>query len=267
MGIALPKWIVEGTNRSWVLAVYGVIFGGLLPFLVGNWWFGNREKTKDGVNARSAAAFFKTLTEESGIDEVVGSLSRSFQFERPDKKTQAAELAELDKAISSKLGAKWDSLKKVADISAEKEAQRRAFILLYAHLLRIPITNSTLRSEQSDLLLQTPSLLNSLLNISMSRNWLFPTLAVMRFHAYLTQALVPGDSALKHAQLPGIEQDEARELSRETRAFDELVSTLEDKKDGRVSEVKKAVSRWGTLDLVDASFKGAHHRIHNHVSY
>ncbi len=34
MGIALPKWIVEGKNRIWVLAVYGVIFGGALPALV-----------------------------------------------------------------------------------------------------------------------------------------------------------------------------------------------------------------------------------------
>jgi hypothetical protein len=34
MGIALPKWIVEGKNRIWVLAVYGLVFGGALPALV-----------------------------------------------------------------------------------------------------------------------------------------------------------------------------------------------------------------------------------------
>lgn len=34
MGIALPKWIVEGKNNIWVLGVYGVIFGVALPYLV-----------------------------------------------------------------------------------------------------------------------------------------------------------------------------------------------------------------------------------------
>jgi translocation protein SEC63 len=34
MGIALPKWIVEGKNNIWVLGVYGLVFGGALPALV-----------------------------------------------------------------------------------------------------------------------------------------------------------------------------------------------------------------------------------------
>ena len=34
MGIALPKWIIEGKNNIWVLGVYGILFGGSLPTLV-----------------------------------------------------------------------------------------------------------------------------------------------------------------------------------------------------------------------------------------
>jgi len=34
MGIALPKWIIEGKNNIWVLGVYGILFGGALPTLV-----------------------------------------------------------------------------------------------------------------------------------------------------------------------------------------------------------------------------------------
>lgn len=149
MGIALPKWIVEGPNRMFVLAGYGIIFGGLLPALVGRWWFGNREKTKDGVNARSASAFFKSLSEDSGMDEVVGSLGKSFEWERPQK-TRTAELDELEKSIKARLGTKWDSLKKLAEVVPEQhEARRRSFILLYAHLLRLPVTNSALKSGSS----------------------------------------------------------------------------------------------------------------------
>jgi hypothetical protein len=34
MGIALPKWVIEGKNNIWVLGVYGILFGGALPTLV-----------------------------------------------------------------------------------------------------------------------------------------------------------------------------------------------------------------------------------------
>lgn len=32
--VAIPKWVVEGKNGSWVLAVYGLVIGGILPWLV-----------------------------------------------------------------------------------------------------------------------------------------------------------------------------------------------------------------------------------------
>lgn len=147
MGIALPKTIVEGRNRTYVLAAYALIFGVMLPGLVGRWWFGNREKTKDGVNARSAAAFFKSISEESTIDEVVASLGKSFEWERPKQSTQAQELDELEKQINKALGAKWNNLKTLAEVDPKQyQSRRRAFILLYAHLLRLPVLSSSLRS-------------------------------------------------------------------------------------------------------------------------
>lgn len=33
-GIALPQWIIEGKNNIWVLGLYGLVFGGILPLLV-----------------------------------------------------------------------------------------------------------------------------------------------------------------------------------------------------------------------------------------
>lgn len=111
-------------------------------------------------------------------------------------------------------------------------------------------------AEQSELLLQTPLLLNSLLNVSTSRNWLTPTLGAMRLHAYITQALYPGQESLKFAQLPGIKQSEAEDFAKEFDGYEDLAASLEEKHDGRLEDVKKAISRWGKLDLVDASFKG-----------
>lgn len=152
MGIALPKTIVEGRNRMYVLAAYAIIFGAGLPALVGRWWFGNREKTKDGVNARSAAAFFKGISEDSNIDEVTATLGKSFEWERPKTSKQNQELDELEKQIDKTLGPKWRTLKTLAEVnSKQNSARRRAFILLYAHLLRLPVASSSLRDGELSL--------------------------------------------------------------------------------------------------------------------
>lgn len=260
MGIALPKWIVESSNNVWVLGVYGLIFGGALPALVGRWWFGNRQKTKDGVNARSAAIFFKNLTEESGIDEVVGSLAKTFEWECPQlqKAKQDAELSQLQESIQQKLGGgKWRELIKIAELEVEKKhpGRRRAFVLLFAHLLRLQIHSSALQTEQVQVLLQTPVLLNSFVSISQSKNWLLPTLAGMRLHAYLAQALPPGEAQLRLAQLPGFDPEEAAKHSAESKSLDEFVDALEEKHDERVTDVRKAFEQWGKVQIVDAAFK------------
>ncbi|KZT66980.1 hypothetical protein DAEQUDRAFT_813134 [Daedalea quercina L-15889] len=262
MGIALPKWIVESGNNVWVLGAYGLLFGGALPALVGRWWFGNRDKTKDGVKARSAAAFFKSLNEDSSIDEVVAGFVKAFEWERPKAivSKRENEFDDLEEQIKKRLGGKWAELRKLAEVMpGEHEMRRRAFILLYAHLLRIPIGNQSLRQEQAELLLQTPTLLNSMLNISVSRNWLQPTLSVMRLHAYLAQAIPPGEDKLKLAQFPGIKPDEAASLAPsegdEKDSVTGLIDTLEGKADDRVSDIKKVAQRWGRVELVGATLR------------
>ena len=115
-------------------------------------------------------------------------------------------------------------------------------------------------TEQAQLLLQTPKILNALLTISTSRNWLAPTLSVMRLHAYLTQALLPGKEELKFAQLPGVKLEEKQG---EAENIGEFVEALE-KEDGRVNDIRRALQGWGRLELVDASFKGwLKHMIHD----
>ncbi|TFK88071.1 DnaJ-domain-containing protein [Polyporus arcularius HHB13444] len=256
MGIALPKWIVESGNNIWVLGAYGLLFGGALPALVGRWWFGNAQKTKDGVHAQSAAAFFKSLNEESGMDDVTASLGKAFEWDVPTKVGKAeADLEQLEKQIKDKLEDKWDELVKLAEaLPGKHENRRRAFILLYSHLLRLPVTNPTLQKEQTDILLQTPVLLNSMLSIIMSRNWLLPTISAMRLHAYLTQALLPGQPELKAAQLPGINLTEAPSLST-SESFEAAVSALSKSESPALPDAEKALERLGQTEIVDASFK------------
>jgi translocation protein SEC63 len=79
----------------------------------------------------------------------------------------------------------------------------------------------------------------------------------MRLHAYLAQALAPGNEKLKFTQLPHIQSGELKSLGVNATIFEDLVHVLEAKNDSRTQDVKKALKTWGRLDLVDASFKGS----------
>lgn len=96
-------------------------------------------------------------------------------------------------------------------------------------------------------------LLNALLAISAARSWLSPTLMVMRLHAYIMQALLPGKPLPQQAQLPGF--DDTVDAP-EVKDFASFISRLEDEGDTRVSEARKALEGWSRLDVVDMSFKG-----------
>jgi translocation protein SEC63 len=149
MGIALPKWIVESHNNIWVLGFYGLLFGGALPALVGKWWFGNRQRTKDGVKAKTAAAFFKNLREESSMEEVLGTLGKAFQFELPDAGVKKADVGidRLESEIEKRAGAKWVEVRRIAkDVDGKLHVKRRrALVLIYVHLLRIEVSDPKLQ--------------------------------------------------------------------------------------------------------------------------
>lgn len=127
MGIAIPKWVVEGNNKFVVLVGYCAVIGGLLPFIVGKWWFGNKIKTKDGVLAKTAEIFFKNIKEDSAMNDVINCLGKAPVAEFP----KISPLSDLEDTVRSNLGTKY---------------QGPPFqTLLYAHLFRIPIKDINLQ--------------------------------------------------------------------------------------------------------------------------
>ena len=144
MGIAIPIQFIEGKNNVWVLGLYALIFGFSLPALVGRWWFGNQKKTKDGVDATTAASFFLSVKEEWGIDQLVGVLGKGFAKELQLSSGSDHELNSLETKVREGLGEAWSATADAAGTRKSKDA-RRAFILVSAHLLRIPVTSQSLR--------------------------------------------------------------------------------------------------------------------------
>ena len=85
----------------------------------------------------------------------------------------------------------------------------------------------------------------------------------MRLHSYFTQAVNPSAVASnerrRFSQLPGVSSADIDSLENSAKTLPEVVSSLEAKKDSRAADVKKALQKWSTVELVDASFKGPSH--------
>jgi translocation protein SEC63 len=123
-------------------------------------------------------------------------------------------------------------------------------------------SNLVIFLEQQEVVLQTPLLLNALLNVAVARTWLLPTLTIMRLHAAFTQALPPNASEhLRLTQLPGLSAEDLQEIAPKAKSLTDVLRSLEEKADPRATDVKKAIERWGRVDLVSASFKVIGERI------
>ncbi len=114
VGIALPPWIIESSNNGYVLGAYGLLFGGLLPYFVGQWWFSSRQLTKDGVKGRTAQIFFKNIREEDSVQELLYTLAQAWDYERPNISSSTSARGRLEEEVVRKMGeSQWISTKKV----------------------------------------------------------------------------------------------------------------------------------------------------------
>lgn len=81
----------------------------------------------------------------------------------------------------------------------------------------------------------------------------------MRLQAYFAQALPPTTAeSQRFTQLPGISHDEIHTIAPKAKDMSEFLRSLEEKDDPRVNDVKKAMKKWGHIEIVDAAFKGLH---------
>lgn len=120
----------------------------------GNWWFGSRSKTKDGVFTQTATNFWKALTETSDFDDVVSALSRATEWEAMAPKSSASSdaLRALEKSIEAELGPRLiRTRQQFKRAISNLDARWDSLVLLYAHLLRLPIEDAALQKRAPSL--------------------------------------------------------------------------------------------------------------------
>ncbi|MDI1487812.1 MAG: secretory subunit [Ramalina farinacea] len=81
IGIALPKFIITEGNGKYVLLVYGLLLGVLLPYSAGKWWYGTQRITKEKVLLSSASNLFREYSDTMTDGDVVNALSSGREFD------------------------------------------------------------------------------------------------------------------------------------------------------------------------------------------
>lgn len=198
IGIALPKWIVAEGNTYYVLAVYGILFGILLPYTVGKWWYGSRRYTRDGVRTESAGRLFTAYTEETDEKQMVETLSLGEELKEifdDESKWGAQDEAAVERKIGPFIGEK--ALKKVQSLEGWK---RRALGLLWAFLYRIDLESEKLEKAKLQVAPIAVQLNKSFFAIALAYGNNTPILSSLHINQAIVQAVSPGDSPL--LQLP-----------------------------------------------------------------
>ena len=149
IGIALPKFIITDGNGKYVLLVYGLLLGVLLPYVVGKWWYGTQRMTKEKVLIASAGNLFREYNEELTEGGVINALSSGEEFKEILSGNKAdSGLGKVEKKITEGGDADFTAagLTKADRQNLEKldGARRKALALLFAYLGRIPLDGSKL---------------------------------------------------------------------------------------------------------------------------
>ncbi|KAF2104524.1 hypothetical protein NA57DRAFT_51345 [Rhizodiscina lignyota] len=206
IGIALPKIIVTEGNGKYVLVLYAIAFGILLPWLVGSWWYGTQKMTKDKVLIASAGKLFQEY--DGNIDEggVIAALSTGDEFKDMLKGAEAERgMASIEKRVLSEtegaLSVREMTLKdrdKLRDL--DEGVRRKVLGLLWAYLSRTDLDDQKLNDEKFEVAPIALGLVESFTSISLAFMNVQPLLAAYRTSQKLIQATLPNASPL--LQLP-----------------------------------------------------------------
>ena len=149
IGIALPKFIITDGNGKYVLLIYGLLLGVLLPYVVGKWWYGTQRVTKEKILIASAGRLFKEYQDDLSDGGIINALSCGEEYGEVLKGNNAdAGLEKVEKVILRE----GDRGVTVAGLNAkDKEklantegVRRKALALLWAYLGRISLDASIL---------------------------------------------------------------------------------------------------------------------------
>ncbi|KAF4981344.1 hypothetical protein FZEAL_2829 [Fusarium zealandicum] len=208
MGIALPKFMVSDGNGKYVVLLYTLLLGVLLPWMVGSWWYGTKRRSKEGVLMESANNLFRQYDESIDQGGIVTALSTGKEFEETLKGDKAESgLAKLESRITAEgdnkpfaSGMSVNDREKLEDL--DNGVRRKALALLWAYLGRVELDDAALTKAKFQVGPIARALNQSFTAIALAYGNIGPISGSYYTSQHLIQAMPPKSSPL--LQLPHI---------------------------------------------------------------
>ncbi|ERS97247.1 translocation protein SEC63 [Sporothrix schenckii 1099-18] len=223
ISIGLPKLIITDGNGKYVVLLYFLLFGVLLPYVVGSWWYGTQSKSKEGVLMESANRLFHEYKEDIDEAGLVSALSTGKEFDAilPGDKADSG-LATVEARITAPVAAAssadgdaaattTSSALTIAGLStADREkldnldngVRRKVLALLWAYLGRVDLGDATLEKHKFEVAPIANTLTRSFTAIALAYGNTAPVIASFKAAQLVIQALAPKSSPLQ--QLPHV---------------------------------------------------------------
>ena len=206
IGIALPQFIVSEGNGKYVILVYAILLGVLLPYMVGSWWYGTQRITKEKVLVESANNLFREYKEEITEGGIITATSAGTEFQKVLKGEKAESgLGKLESRIlaegtATPLAGGLSIKDRTQLEDMDEGARRKALALLWAYLGRVELDDEALNQAKVEVAPIAQALNSSFTAIALAFGVTAPILASYRTTQNLIQAIPPGSSPL--LQLP-----------------------------------------------------------------
>ncbi len=222
INIGLPKIMVSDGNGKYVVLLYFLLFGVLLPYVVGSWWYGTQSRSKEGVLMESANRLFHEYADEIDDAGLVSALSTGKEFESllsgdkaesglatvearitalpSSSATAAGEADAADAAALTVAGMTTADREKLDNL--DNGVRRKVLALLWAYLGRIELGDSALEKAKFEVAPIANILTRSFTAISLAYGNTGPVIASLKAGQLIIQALAPKSSPLQ--QLPHI---------------------------------------------------------------
>ncbi|RUS16941.1 Sec63 Brl domain-containing protein, partial [Jimgerdemannia flammicorona] len=236
------------------MSVYALIFGAGLPYFIARWWYSSRRYTKDKILNETMANYFRELKESSTIKNLIDILSTSVEFRdeveyRPsDAKSLQPVTASIKEELESRFSDRFEKSKKYTAPYCHK-----ACVLIYAQLLRVDVPDGHLLRDKYVIVRKSIHLLNGMLQISLTRQWLGVSLLIMELSQQLVQAIYHKESALM--QLPHLTPDILRQYYRQKRRHMRSIAQLMDLPEQDRKQLLKSLSSSQYLDVLEVAKK------------
>lgn len=222
IGIALPQLMITNGNGKYVVLVYFLLFGVLLPYTVGSWWYGTQARSKEGVLMESANSLFKEYKPDIDVGGVIAALSTGKEFHEVLKGNKAdAGLAKIEARIlfpdgdvqPFAAGLSVKDKEKLEDL--HHDTRRKTLALLWAYLGRIDLEDPVLEKQKFEIAPIAESLIKSLNSITTAYQMTAPILSSFHAAQRIIQALPPTASPL--LQLPYVTPEIAKAIEGESK--------------------------------------------------